>query len=628
MPQTFAQYLINKILPPDIRVIRPVDKSYMKEILVEVGRKHPEKFDEVVSNLKRLADHMATMEALTIGLDEIDVPNREKRDAIIKKYQAQLEKDKAAGDERKMIENLGKLQHELAENDLKGMKDDASVMVRASLTGKKTQLMKMRTSPGVVGDHSGGVVPEIFPKSYAQGVDPLHFWLGATESRKNIAEGQVNTAKPGEMNKVLGNVLAGCVVSAEDCGTHQGILLSARDDSIIDRYLARDTGKYKRNQLITPDMQQDFLKSGIANVLVRSPQTCAAKASTVCRMCMGIRPGTGKKYEIGDNAGMITAGNIGEPLTQMTLSAKHSTSMAEVHDELRGEKGLRQFIESPENYPNRKVLCEVIGQIMYIRPAPQGGKIITIRQTRPVPERYIVHGLKNQKLRQHWDYYIPPNLRVAEGVKEGIEVYPGFALSNGVDNLRDMARLRNLGFARSVSSENMYNIYKHTGMKLDRRHFELLSRASNPYVKIVKAPEGSGLLPGDTITYQELVAKAKSLPKRTVPVRDALGGVLAEGVLDLTIGTEIDIPCQKRLMDNNVQNVSVTRSLEVEAVSVPMTRVVNQSGDWLSQLNHRHLKTALKDAATLGKKSNIHGYNPVTAYAYGAEFGHGEAGNY
>lgn len=628
MPETFAQYLINRILPPDIRVTRPVEKSYMKEILVEVGRKHPEKFDEVVSNLKRLADHLATMEALTIGLDEIDVPNRKKRDAIILKYQKQLVKDRESGDRQKMIENLGKLQHELAENDLEGTNDDASVMVRASLTGKKTQLMKMRTSPGVVGDHSGGVVPEIFPKSYAQGVDPLHFWLGAAESRKNIAEGQVNTAKPGEMNKVLGNVLAGCVVSGEDCGTNQGILLSSRDDSIIDRYLARDTGKYRRNQLVTPDMQQDFLKGGIANVLVRSPQTCAAKGSTVCRMCMGLRPGSGRKYEIGDNAGLITAGSIGEPLTQMTLSAKHSTSMAEVHDELRGEKGLRQFIESPENYPNRKVLCEVIGQIMYIRPAPQGGKMITIRQTRTVPERYIVHGLKNPKMRGYFDYHIPPSLRLANGIKEGVEVYPGLALSTGVDNMRDMARLRNLGFARSAASENMYNIYKNTGMKLDRRHFELLSRAGNPYVKIVKAPEGSGLLPGDTITYQELVSKAGSLSKRTVPVRDALGGVLAEGVLDLTVGTEIDIPCQKRLLDNNVPNVSITRGLEVEAVSLPMTRVVNQSGDWLAQLNHRHLKTALKDAASFGKKSDIHGYNPVTAYAYGAEFGHNSEGRY
>ncbi len=252
MPETFAQYLINRILPPDIRVTKQVDKNVYSDVLTRVARLHPEQYDRVVSDLKRLADNLSTTEALTIGLDEIDVPNREKRDAIIRKYQAIVAKDRESSDVDRLNQHLSDFQHELAKNDLDGTKDDASVMVRSALTGKKGQLMKMRTTPGVVADPRGGVVPEIFPKSYAQGVDPLHFWLGAAESRKNIAEGAVNTAKPGEMLKVLENVMASAVISTEDCGTGQGILLSTRDDDTIDRYLARDTGRFKRNDLITP----------------------------------------------------------------------------------------------------------------------------------------------------------------------------------------------------------------------------------------------------------------------------------------------------------------------------------------------------------------------------------------
>jgi len=626
--QTFAQYLISKILPSDITVTRRIDKPYLNEILTSVATRHPDQYDVVVSNLKRLADHMSTMEAVTIGLDEIDVPNRAKRDAIINKYQRQLVLDKRKGDKKVLITHLGDLQHELAKNDLDNTKDDATIMVQSSLTGKKAQLMKMRTSPGVVSDHNGDIVPEIFAKSYAQGQDPLHFWLGAAESRKNIAEGQVNTAKPGEMNKVLSNVLAGSVVSVEDCGTQQGILLATRDDSVVDRYLARNTGRFRRNTLITPDVQQELLKSGVANILVRSPQTCNGKEGSVCQMCMGLRPGTGRKYEVGDNAGLITGGNIGEPLTQMTLSAKHSTSLAEVHDELRGETGFRQFTESPDNYPNRKILCEVIGVVFRIRPAAQGGKVVTIRQTRPVPDRYIVLGHKNKDMKNYFDYYIPPNLKLVDGVKEGVEVWPGMALSTGIDNMRDTARLRNLGFARSVAAQNMYQIYKNTGMKLDRRHFELLSRAANPYVRIVKAPRGYDLLPGETVKYQELVQKVQRMPRRSTQTSMAMGKVLGEGVLNLTVGTEIDSQVMKYLMDNDIKQVMVCDGLEIEAVSVPLTRVVNQSGDWIAGLNHRYLKTGLKDAAAFGKASDVHGYNPVTAYAYGAELGHGEEGRY
>ena len=628
MPQTFAQYLIGNILPKDIPVTRQIDKPYLNDLLTAVARRHPDKYDHVVTDLKRLADHLSTMEAATIGIDEIDVPNKANRDRIILKYQGILAKDRQKGDLNTTITHLGDLQRELAENDLKNTTDDASLMVRSSLTGKKAQLMKMRTSPGVVSDHNGNIIPEIFPKSYAQGMDPVHFWLGATESRKNISEGQVNAAKPGELLKVFSNVLAGAVVSTDDCGTEQGILLGTRDDSVIDRYLARRTGQYARNTLITPDIQQALLRQGITNILVRSPQTCNAKHGTVCKKCLGLRTATGKEFEIGDNAGLLTAGNIGEPLQQATLSAKHSTSMAEIHTELRGEKGLRQLIEAPEQYPNRKVLCEVMGVITHIRPAPQGGKIITIRQTRKVPDRYIVLGQKNKAMKGCWDYYIAPQLRLAEGIERGVEVWPGMALSTGTDNLRDLARLRNLGFMRSAAAQGMYNVYKNTGIKLDRRHFELLARAAHPYVRIEKVPRGYDLLPGDTVRYQDMVAKIAKMPKKSVKVGDALGKVLGSGILNLTAGTEVDAQVQKYLLDNDVQEVQVCDGLEVEAVMTPISRVVNSSDNWLAKPNHRYLEDSLTEAAGFGQKSSIHAWQPVSAYAYGMEFGHGREGRY
>jgi len=629
MYPTFAQYLIGKILPSDIPVQRQIDKPYLKELLTDVARRYPDRYDNVVSDLKRLADHLSTMEALTIGLDEIDVPNKAKRDKIITKYQGILEKDKKLGNKTQTLQHLGDLQHELAVNDLSNGKDDATVMVMSSLTGKKGQLMKMRTSPGVVIDTKGDIVPEIFPKSYAQGMDPLHFWLGATESRKNVAEGQVNTAKPGELNKVFSNLLASSVVGAEDCGTQQGILLATRDDSIIDRYLARNTLGYKRNTLITPDVQQALLRAGCKDVLVRSPQTCHGRGGSVCQMCMGLRPGTGKKYEIGDNAGMITAGNIGEPLTQMALSSKHSTSLAQVHgDELRGEKGLRQFIESSHIYPNRKVLCEVIGVVQRIMPGERGGKVIVIRQTRPVPKRYVVIGRKSKTMRDYWEYYIPPQLKLADGVEQGAEVWPGMELSTGTDNLRDVARLRNLGFMRSVAAQGMYDVYKNTGVKMDRRHFELIARAAHPYVKIVNIPRGFDVVPGETVSYADLCKKVDQMPKRTVQTSMALGKVLGEGVLNLTVGTEIDAQVLKYLADNDVKSVKVVDGLEIEAVMAPLTRVVNNSDNWLARLNHRYIKSGLTNASALGEKADIHGYNAVGSYAYGAEMGHGDEGRY
>ena len=629
MPQTFAQYLIEDILPTDIKVNQQVDKKYLSTLLSSVAEKHPDDYGRVVSNLKRLGDKLSTLEPFTIGMQEIVAPNKENRNKIINKYEALTHKEK---DPIKLMGHLEGLQKELATNDLKDGIDDATMIVNSALQGKAAQMMKARTSPGVVKDYKGNISPFIFNKSYAEGVDPVHFWLGAAESRANLAQGQVSTSAPGELGKVIANIMNGAVVSTEDCGTNAGILLFTKDDDAVGRHLARPEGRFPKNTLLTSEVQKELLREGKERVLVRSPQTCEAAATSVCQMCMGLRNATGKLYKIGDNAGMISAGTLAEPLTQMSLSAKHSTSLAQVEDVsvLKGEKGFRKFTTMPKNYSNRKILCEVYGEVYRILPAPQGGKIITIKldMGKPVPPKYIEHGAPTPNMKNFLDYYIQPSLKVAEGIEEKTEVFPAMPLSNGVENLQDVARLKNLGTLRSSAAQGIYDVYKNTGSKIARVHMELLARQANSYVRIEKAPAGFPFRRGEVVDYNKLIPEIGKMVKTSVPVKQATGKILGEATLDLSVGTELDAQCVKYLLENDVDTVKIISGLEVSAVAMPMTRVVNATDDWLSGLNHRNLKTQLKDAAATGKVSDLHSFKPIAAYAYGAEMRHGEDGKY
>lgn len=629
MPKTFAQYLIDNILPEDINVKQQVDKSYLEKLLGSVARKHPNDYGRVVSALKRLGDKLSTLEPFTIGMAEITTPNKANRDSIIKKYTDLVSKSTTP---EMYLPHLEALQKDLAANDLKGSKDDATLMLNSAIGGKKGQMMKARTSPGVVKDYKGQISPEIFNKSYAEGIDPVHFWLGAAESRANIAEGQVSTSAPGELGKVISNVMNSAVVSREDCGTNAGILLNTKDEDALGRFLARKEGTYERNFLVDSDVQKALLNNGITKILVRSPQTCEAPSTSVCQKCMGLRNSTGKSYSIGDNAGQISAGTLSEPLTQMTLSAKHSTSMAQVENVnvLKGEKGFRKFTTMPKNYSNKKVLCEVFGTVYRILPAPQGGKIITIKRdlAKPVPERYVVNAMPTPMLKNHVDYFVPPSLKVLDEIEKDSAVYPGMHLSNGVDNLQDVARLRNLGMLRSTAAQGIYDIYKNTGSKVSRVHTELLAKQSHPYVKLEKVPAGMSFQRGETVEYNKLLAEMTRLPKKKVDISKATGKVLGRAVLDLSVGTDLDGSYIKYLIDSGIKDVEVVDGLEISAVAMPMTRVVNKSEDWLSALNHRNLKAQIKDAASTGKVSDIHGFKPLSAYAYGTEMRHGEEGKY
>jgi len=626
MKMTFAEYLVKQIVPEDIKVDKPITKKELERILLEVRDKHPDKFGYIVSDLKKLGDKFAVNEGITIGPNEISVPNKKERDKLIKKYSklyttATTESGKASA--------LEKLQDKIVANDTSGMSDSASLMIESGgLGSKRNQLVKMRSTPAVVKDHEGNLVPEIITKAYSEGLDITHHWLQSAEARANLVQGQVSTSKPGEFNKVLNNLVGDVVVSMEDCHTKNGILLNTADEDVIDRYLAVSAGTVKRDTLITPEVQQKLLKQGKKTIVVRSPQTCDAPDHTVCSKCMGLSIDNGKPMPIGYNAGAITAGSLSEPLVQLTLSAKHSTTLAKREEGLRGEKGFRTFVEMPKQYPNRKILSEVYGEVVKILPAPQGGKFLDIRQTRPVPDRYIVLAEEHPLLKKHWRYYIPPQRHLLKNVKVKTKVYPGMELTDGVDNLKDIARLRSLGAARSAAAQGVRDIYANTGQHLDRRHFELLGRSMMTYVKLEKVPRNFPFMRGEVVNYNKLKSELTKLPYKRVALKDALGMTLMENINDVTIGSDITPVIIDHLKKNGVKTVKVTEDLELSPVTTPLTRVLNNSDEWLSKLNHRFIKQTLKDAAQYGQKETIHGYRPIAAYAYGAEITQDKEGKY
>ena len=618
--KTFAQHVLDSILPSGVRVTKPIDKKEMERILTVVHTKHLAKYDSVVSAFKRLGDKWSTLEGLSFSLSDITPPNQTKRDAIIKKYNKQLNTAKTYD---KQLAVLGTVQTELMQNDYsgEGAKGNGTLMVvSGGLGGSRHQLTKLRSTPAALKNHKEQIVPKIVDKSYSQGTGFLDTWNNAAEARHNLVKGAVQTSEPGVINKVTNNLLSSTVVSIHDCKTKHGISLFTKDQNIIDRYLAASAGKFKRGTLITPKIQSELLRSKISHVIVRSPQTCEAPENTVCSICMGLSINNGKPYEIGANVGTQAASALAEVSTQLVLSSKHSVTMAEAFDPMKGMRGLRQVTEIPKIFPYKQVLCEVYGKIYNIFKAPQGGYNVIIRGTKIVPDKYIVNALPYKKQKHWYVYFIPAQRKLEKGIKKDAEVYPGMVLTDGVPNLKDIARLKSLGAARSAAVEAVNTVYKRTGQSLDRRHFEILGRQMLNYVKIEKASPALNLTRGDVVQYNKLREIADKLTKRSVSLSSAQGAVLAEELFGLTIGTELTAPLLDYLKQHRVKSVKVTSDLEVSPVVTPLTRVqINNTEGIISNLNHRFIKQSIKDAAQEGRSESIHGYNPVAAYAYGVE---------
>jgi len=175
----------------------------------------------------------------------------------------------------------------------------------------------------------------------------------------------------------------------------------------------------------------------------------------------------------------------------------------------------------------------------------------------------------------------------------------------------------------------MYQIYKRTGVDMDRRHLELLSRSMLNQVRIEKAPEAFPFKRGEVVNYNSLSTAINKLNAKTTNIDDAEGLTLTENIHAITAGTELSQKIIEQLKREGVKEVKVTGSVQTSAIFSPMTRSLNtMEGKWISKLNHRYISTALRDAAAYNESEDIHGYSPIASYAYGSEFGYGNDGKY
>ena len=134
------------------------------------------------------------------------------------------------------------------------------------------QLMKIVSSPIVVGGKKGAPVPYLVERGYGEGLSPAEAWIGAQEARDLGQQAALGTWAPGEMQKVMATVMSPLVVSSSDCGTSNGILIDSAKENLEGRYLAGS------NRYVDSAVRRSLK----GKVKVRSAMTCELD-SGVCQ---------------------------------------------------------------------------------------------------------------------------------------------------------------------------------------------------------------------------------------------------------------------------------------------------------------------------------------------------------
>jgi DNA-directed RNA polymerase subunit beta' len=596
---SLGEHLVREILPS--APAGPLTKGKIQELLVDLAKKSPKDYPRIVSALKQLGDEVATLEGISVGLDDV-APDYAKRDALLHPFINQF-RDAKAGDAKEKV--LLDAQNSML-SYTKNHPGTMGEMVRSGGRGNAPQLMKIIGSPVLSRDEKDKIVPWLITRSYSEGLKPSDAWVAGNEARINAIKSNISVIEPGDMAKILINNMNDQLVTMPDCGTTNGIAMDAKDPHIVDRYLARavSTPPVPAGSLITPQLSSKLTGS----LIVRSPMTCQAPHG-ICQKCQGLDP-SGAPHVIGTNVGMRAAQAMAEPLTQFALNAKHGgridTGGATVK-QLEGIKGVRQALEIPKSFLHKATLADHAGEVSRVETAPQGGHYVWVGDTR---------------------HYAGPDLTIT--AKPGLKVEAGDALTDGVPKPDEIVRHKGLGEGRRYLAELLHGVYRRAGADIDKRHVETLAKSVLNHVYVVDVPEGQdhSFVRGDVINFNrfhDAIAKGR----RPMALDDAVGETLADNVLHFTAGTTVTPSVRDALTKQAIKTVHIaTAPPIVEPLMRPATRTPLLNPDWMARLAHRYLKESLLGAAHRGDVSDTHGASPVPAYAAGAEFGQGHEGEY
>lgn len=599
MAQTLGKYLVNDLLPAQHRITGTLNKKELQQKMLDLAQEDPAAYVDIVSKLKALGDDVSTLEGISVGLDDI-TPQYKLRNAIMAPGVAAL-KNATTREAREDI--ILDVQKKMLEHT-KTHPGSMTAMALSGARGNIPQLMKTIASPVATTTGRGAINPWLISRSYAEGLSAADHWAAGNEARHNTVSTYTAIAEPGDMSKIMTNNMYPMVITIDDCGTKNGLAMSSSDGNIVDRYLARDQDGHHRNDLITKPFATKLRNAG-KTVYVRSPMTCVAKDG-VCRKCQGLDE-RGRPHAIGINVGVRAAQSISEPLTQMALGAKHGMRVLKgASPHLEGMSGIRQLLEVPQSFVNKAPLAEHSGKITKIVPAPHGGTHIYVDAV------------------QH---YAGPNLKPL--VHVGQHVDAGDVLSEGIPKPDELIHHKGFGVGRQYLIDTLHGIYKRQGIDVDKRHLELVARADLNHVKVLEhSDDHPELLKGEVLPYSTYRDAAERIGT-SVPLSAAEGSTLGKEVLHFTAGTKITPSVINTLKLNGVKTVVVASNLpRVEFLMRPMARNPLLHPDWMARLSHRFLKDSLLQGARTGGQSDHHSTHPVSAYAYGAEFGLGTEGKY
>jgi DNA-directed RNA polymerase subunit beta' len=314
----------------------------------------------------------------------------------------------------------------------------------------------------------------------------------------------------------------------------------------------------KKGTLLNEEHIRLLNKHKVTEATVRSVLTCKV-ARGLCQMCYGTDLAHNALVKMGTAVGIIAAQSIGEPGTQLTMRTFH-TGGAATADITQGLPRVEELFEA-RSPKHKALLADAAGQVKVVESEKRilqtatGQKLVdTASGTRTVilthdavkedaftftkkdtvkvedgqkvkeGQALIIRGSGEEVAASHkgtvkvegktvtlvyqgkeaLEYEIPSGYHLL--VKDGQEVQPGDALTEGQFDLQDLFRLRGHDELMRYMLKEVLSVYASQGQKLNAKHIEVIVRQMFSRVYIKDAGE-TDMLPGQVVERSRVDAE-------------------------------------------------------------------------------------------------------------------------
>ncbi len=342
---------------------------------------------------------------------------------------------------------------------VRGEVNSVYMMAHSGARGSKNQMKQLAGMRGLMARPDGSIIETPIISNFKEGLTVLEYFNSTHGARKGLADTALKTANSGYLTRRLVDVAQDCIITEADCGTSQGIKLTAVIEggevvvSLGARLLGRTTAEDIKNpsngEVIAPadtyldeDLCAAIEAAGVTAVKARSPLTCETRVG-VCAACYGRDLARGTKVNMGEAIGVIAAQSIGEPGTQLTMRTFHIGGTAQVSEQ--------SFIEASHDgkmtFTERSTVKTAEGDFIVMTrnmqiavTGPDGQEMESYKL--PYGARLRVDagkGVKRGDRLAEWDPYTMPIVTEVAGKVKFIDAIDGLSVKDDTDEATGIA---------------------------------------------------------------------------------------------------------------------------------------------------------------------------------------------